>query len=533
MRYKKIKVETVIGIVIMVIFTGIMTTDFVNTIQHSLIGYDEGYNATVAANVARYGEYRVSYPSNIVFYNKITTGTSVIIPTAIFYKIFGINYISTTIISVLYSICATFGIWILMSLCLGNIKGKSIFSAIGTIILILSDDLYYYISTHLIGEIAAFFFLICGMICTYFYFYYKKKFILFITGIFFTAAFLTKSSMIFFLVSVSGIFFIEVLITKRIHYKGLVSYLIGIVAGFILFDSYKFAQLGGMSGYILYWKNEWENMLNQSSGIDTAYSIADKFKYLEEIFGGCNRYICAIMVLAPIMIYFIHMIKLKEKCDMGLLTMTIGAVGGASLIVYFVLLGGSGLVYARRHEVNEIFIRMFALFSIIYIIYFIKNNFNEINDGIFEIVIIFLLIVSAFNSIAPINNIISNYYEYRNKLDDDEYAVTLMKEFLNEITDLPEGSKLYTAGWWQEPDVTLFLDKKMNSIYEVSENEDFENAFFIVGNYIHDLSIEDVENILGADLIRVDYSENDYALLDTAFNRNNIERYAIYKIVKR
>ena len=108
-------------IVFLFLFSILFFTDGINTITTQLLAYDEAYNATVAANVFRYGEYRVSYPDNIVFYNMITTGETVILPTAALYTLFGINNITSTLVALLYALLSIWCMWILLNTVL---KGK-------------------------------------------------------------------------------------------------------------------------------------------------------------------------------------------------------------------------------------------------------------------------------------------------------------------------------------------------------------------------------------------------------------------------
>lgn len=98
----KCNLDFMIGIAIMIVAIILFIMNELNAVQYQLLTYDESYNATVAANVARYGEYRVSYPSKSVFYNMITTGETMLLPTALVYKLFGINTITSSIIPLVY-----------------------------------------------------------------------------------------------------------------------------------------------------------------------------------------------------------------------------------------------------------------------------------------------------------------------------------------------------------------------------------------------------------------------------------------------
>ena len=109
-----------------------------------------------------------------------------------------------------------------------------------------------------------------------------------------------------------------------------------------------------------------------------------------------------------------------------------------------------------------------------------------------------------------------------------------MNQFLDEIALLPENATLYCAGWWQEPAVTLFLDRDMKDIYEVIKGETkLENdSYFIVGNYILDESKSNLETVLNVQLDEVDSIEINYGIYPSAFDRKDFDNFAIYEIKK-
>ena len=250
-------------LIIMLIFCAIFFIDGINSIQHSIIGYDEGYNATVAANLVRHGEYRVSYPYDIVFYNMITTGTPVLLPTAVLYKFFGINYVTSAIVPLIYMTLSIFAIWVIISKSLNFGKTGQFISLIMISLIVLSDSvLIPSISTHLIGESACIFFLaIAGLLLERGY--SSAKNIPFIgAGVMVMASFLTKSSTIFFLGSLIGLILFETLI-KNISIKNALSFYFGLAGGFVIIDSYKFKQLG-LVDWLDWWDMEWDNPVKKT-----------------------------------------------------------------------------------------------------------------------------------------------------------------------------------------------------------------------------------------------------------------------------
>lgn len=535
---KKINYDTIIGCIIVTFFLIIFAYDCINTIQYQVLAYDEAYNASVAANVMRYGEYRVSYPSDITFNNIITTGETVILPTALIYKVCGINTVTSSIVATIYGMGCILILFLLIKNCIKYFTDKSsIISAVCTVLLVLSDGLFIYVSTHLIGEVAALFFVLTGFVfIEKFYRSGKKKFILG-AGAFFAFSFLTKSSMIFIVVSILGLIIAEVFLLKTITIKDTLVFACGFISGFALLDSYKFYQLGGIFPYLNWWSDEWKNMISQSSGADISYSVFEKIDYLSEIFAGCNDWLCILVTVLPVFIWTILILNAHKTNrtfsieNNGLKVMTLGGVCGASLIVYFVLLGGSGLVYARRHEVNEFLVRVYAVFFAVVILCKAKNIIK--NNTIHAAIIICVAIALLF-SVIPLNVVKNNCSLYASKECENTYSAELMNQFLDEVDKLPEDAVLYCAGWWQEPDISLFLDRDMISIYDVIYSDAVlaEKSYFISGNYINDVSIADIEDSLNVHMVKVDTSEVDYEKFVTQFDRKDIDNFAIYRLVQ-
>ena len=523
-------------IFLMICFSFLFLIDGINLINNMVLSYDEAYNATVAANLFRYGEYRVSYPDNIVFYNMITTGETVILPTALLYSLFGINNITTTIVPLLYALLSIWCIWILLCNTFKEFFDYSWMMVITfamTVGVILTDKFFYYIACHLMGESACVFFLLLLFVCLMIFFRRRRNKFLLFAGAMLAFAFLTKSSMIFFVITIYGMMIVETFIVKRISVKELFYFGGGFGLGFILLDSYKFIQLGGMLEYLNWWKMEWENMMNQSSGIDVTYNFAEKFQFLHDIF-GYNKWICIIYVLLPVTMYLLYLLRYvkKEKIFSNEhWVMLVLGTGGASLLIYFLLLGGSGLLYARRHSVNALFVKIFSVYLLGQLFVFVRHNLGDISKRQIILSTMFLTL-GSFLLFQP-QRIYKNFMALFSRENQPSYEQILMEEFLEEINGIPQSATLYCVGWWQEPDITLFLDRKMIDINDViyGKGNLADDSYFIVGNFIDGIKVKDIENGVNASLIRVDTSEVDYNVFNSFFNREDFDNFAIYKIV--
>lgn len=531
----KFSTDTVVGFLIILALCAVTFVDGINSLKYQIIGYDEGWNATVAANVMRDGVYMVSYPQNIVFYNLITTGIPVILPTALLYCIFGINGVTSGIVALIYSILSIFALWWLFCRCFKK-QNTSVLAALITVSIVLADSFFLDISTHLIGESACLFFVLMSCVMVSYGLEKKANRYYFFAGIFLMASFLTKSSMIFFLVSLTALILVESIISSQITKINWLYFMFGEATCFLGIEIYKCVQLGSFYKWLLWWRKELSNMLSQSSGIDTHFSIIDKVRFLKSIF-GVHHLFALLIIFLPVSIYLYYFImqcvkKGKHNIDKGAWVMLYCAIGGASLEVFFVLLGGRGLVYARRHFVNELFVKCFFAYMLGCILYLGINKMMRKNeDKVRKTGLIYLLeLLLILVLLVPQTPIYKNCKEYCHKRNADDYDATLMKDFLNEVSRIDDDATLYCYGWWQEPNVTLFLDRKMIDICTINFEElDAENGYLIIGRRFDNEDPYKLESMYSIRLEEIDLIDVDYTRLDP-FSSDKL--FTIYKIVK-
>ena len=117
---------------------------------------------------------------------------------------------------------------------------------------------------------------------------------------------------------------------------------------------------------------------------------------------------------------------------------------------------------------------------------------------------------------------------YLSKQTEKDYDAQMMDIFLEEVDALPENAVLYCWGWWQEPDVKLFLGKDMVDLQRTEpEKIDRENGYFIIGRRFDNQQTGKVAESRNIQLAEIDQITVDYNLL-VPFN--SYELYSIYKI---
>ena len=500
----------------------------INMMQHQPIGYDEGYNATVAANFARYGEYRVSYPEPITFYQMITTGTPVILPTGLLYMLFGINGVTSAIVPLFYCVGTIIVLFLLLRRCFTTCPHGNAIALVLVCVSILSEKTLQYVSTHLIGGVAcAFFLLLSALLLSYGYSSGKNRYFM-LSGSFVMASFLTKSSTVFFLVALIGLIVIETVL-KRISIRNMLFFVAGLIISLLIIDSYKIFQLGGLNEWLRWWGAEWQNMLSQSGELAAKPSFGEKFAYLSKVFGA-SKYVAACLVVLPTIAFVSftllqHNGKARHINDASRCVILLG-VAASSLEVYFVLFGGEGLVYARRHFVNEYLVKITALLLIGQISSWIIGTrgiklWKAVPVAIVALVALFL----SF----PLQTVIEVTKDYIDKQTSDDYELVLMGDFLRDVDSLGTDASLYCYGWWQEPNVTLFLnDRKMNDIGSMDTARlNSEESYLIIGRRFDHANLDDIRNAWHVSLTKVNSIDVDYNRLPPY---NSYDLFSIYKI---
>ena len=521
------------GFGIVLVFFLFIGVDGFNNIYYRILWYDDGYNATVAANVFRHGAYRVSYPHDITFYNVITTGAPAELPTALFYKLFGISSFTSCLVPMLGGLLSLWVLWYLLHLCLAaRCTYSYTLSAICSCLLILSTEVYQMCSVNLWGETVCLFLILSALACFHKHFSTGKARYALLSGACITTAFLTKTAMIFIMFSWFGIILIETLITQTMARQSARNWCIGALGGFAIFDGYKLLALGGLRPYIHWWKLEWQNMLSQTGELEAKPSLSAKIDYLDAIF-NCNDYFSLLLIVLAALFYFYLAYRNyhTRNSNHDNLTMSISGVTGASLLVYYLFFGGAGLLDRKRLFVNVVCIKVLFVFFLCLLVINTLQMLRQRQGGlrIRAIVQTILIIVSGL-LIFPVKFIQANLSDYVQKETDYEYDQKLMFRFLDDVSKLPEDATIYVGCWWQSPQVTIYLDRKMVDMCECTG--DVANSYFIVGQWINGYSKADVENRLNADLQRVNHIEVDYSRT-SCDSRQDFDLFAIYRLIPR
>ena len=342
-------------------------------------------------------------------------------------------------------------------------------------------------------------------------------------------ALLTKPEVIMINVTIVGCLVITSIVLKS--YITILWTILGCITGLVVTDLYKFIKMGAsIQNYLWWWGGEIRYMFQQSSGVDLSVGIEEKIKFLSKDLFGINAYVCMVLIFLPVLIYgilLVYIILKKGNASPESLSLAILGTAASSLEVFFLLLGGKGLIFPRRHFANA-YIEMMCAWIILVVAVFLIWKYVKKHKSVFGYIGVVAISAVLIYMSCPFGFMNDSFGLYIKKQGEDENTLKLMKQLITEIDSLGEDTYLYTYAWWQEPNVTLFLDKTMKDINQVSvEAIDFEKSYFIIGQYFYGVNFEDFSEQMkerGLEFERVDnIHREDYGLQDN---------YSIFKIVK-
>lgn len=354
-------IPNIIFILILILFL----YNGINVSKTNAIGFDEAYNAQVARHFSETGIYAVTYPDEIVFYNAITTGPTLLLGTAFLYKIFGISNITTNLIPIFYGV----GVLILLySIIIETLetKWKHMLGMLGILLYLGFSTWFLGLSNALLGEIGALFYTLFSIICIIKYFKTEKSRYMIFSGLFLAFSFISKTSNICIVLTFMAMLFFDIIWKKRSKVK-VSHYLLGFVVGMTIWELFKFIQFKGDMSKVLQWWIDEKNNVFQQTGTSELFDnfiwsqICDRLKYFNNIF-SLNYIVIFMLMIIPFIVFFFYYFRQRlERQNFEISGILIMAMGGESLLIYFILFGSEGLMYARRLAVYSELVLIFNI----------------------------------------------------------------------------------------------------------------------------------------------------------------------------
>lgn len=476
------KLSKVLGITLLLILSWFWISDGINRISNGAILFDDSYNAQVSANVSDTGVYKVDYPSDIIFYNRITTGPTVLLPTALAYSLLGISNFSTALVPFLYSIVAILLIFLLAYFSFDAYEHRLLVASVVTCSCVLSSTWLIYLSSILLGEIAALSFTLLSVLFLAVSEWQEgrwKELALIASGYFLAFSFVSKTSQIFMCLVMLLLLLLRTVFRRQFKLRHLIVYFLGFFLGLFTWDIYRAAQFGDYAAVFGWWGNEWQNMFSQTrtSGLFDNFAIEKirtRFLYLHQVINEPN-WLIALFLLIPLVMLTVYLFSRSGKIRRIVPVIFLGVMSD-SLLIYYVFFGADGLTYGRRLSVYG---ECLVFANVIIAAFLLVKSFADKNLlklwGISNYVA--LICVCAYPVVA--GNIAS-----LRSTDSMSVQYIAAQDISAFIKKLPSDSTFYGYGWWQAPEVSLLSGKKFKDIsayYHNMKGIDFKNSYLIVG----------------------------------------------------
>ena len=484
----------------------------INVFNSSFISFDGGWNAQVAANYAKTGEYATTWPAGAVFNRVITTGQTMLLPTAWIFKLFDISFETIAFIPLCYMIGFIFVLYSFIKKMVAEIlecertnqKEINIQSNVISLLIlivmwsVLKLTLY---SFDLCGEGATLFFIAVGLLGINNYKNKEKSLWLILTGIAFVGAIMTKLVSVCFVAVATVILIIYIIQRNRV--KDMWNLAGGMIVSFLSMDFIKFQQLKyNLKNYILWWIDyfKYNLELNQS---DNHMSLAEKMLCYENAF-QLQRYwgLLALGVGICILIFAgLQGVFRKKWCIP--IEIFICGLGGVSYILVSIFISKGGALWTRRLIIHFVFFILYLILTCTqFIVELLKQksehkekDFPKLINIIIKVIGIVIIAVSIIPALGSgIRELVSLSAVKREE----------QELLFEQVSKLSEDARLVTRDWRFSSAMSTLADMEIVHMDEVdfSSNVDY---YYISEDYL-------VQDILDAFNYNIIYQKNEDSL---------------------
>ena len=464
----------------------------IQIIRTQEIDYDAAYNAQVALRYLNEGVYGIYYPSPATFPNLITTGQTVILPTILLYRIFGVRMITTGLVPLLYATAALFLLFLLLRRSFSAKNTGGICSILFPVLIVIlmpgSDYLFLSVSTQLWGESASCFYTILAV----FLFALSMKgkhglMMRFFSGMALISALISKTSAICIVIVFLLCLFLCSLLFQRLSLLSAPVCLLGCGAGFFLWESIKCVQLKGWQNVFQWWINERLNAKAQTAtetlfGSISPELIKERFLWVSQFLFEKPAFMSFLLLALPffgVLLLFLLRKKNAESAD-TLLPMVILGLCGVSLPIYYIFFGNVGLRYPRRQEVYVFLSLAFAFYLAFFLIGMLLEELStstgfcrDLGVSAFTLCIVFLASNLMHTTVAE------NYRDWFSpkELSDGAFNTLMCAET---VKQLPEDVVIFTHDYYQMPQISLLSDRQFVPFMSMDHPTD-HTAYFLAG----------------------------------------------------
>lgn len=227
--------------------------------------FDGSMNLQVSVSLLETGKYATIYNGGTVFDGRIQTGAPVLFLIAAVFRIFGTGSFQALMVNVFYIMLMVFFLAKISKKIHAGEEAMLFFIALTVMTLH-----YFELAMGIYGEIPTLA-LFVGTVCFLMLAedVHKDNYF-FVSGILFSLACLTKTVILIAVPALAIVFLSKWLLEKRAGIKSLVLWTVGALVPILVFEIYKFYQLGA-DAYVSFWTSQSNNILKQA-GVKTGYT---------------------------------------------------------------------------------------------------------------------------------------------------------------------------------------------------------------------------------------------------------------------
>ncbi len=489
--------------------------------------FDGGMNAQVAHNLAHSLNYSTSYDTNIHFDPIIQTGIPVLLPVAIFFRIFGESFASGLAINAIYLIL------LLLAIIYYEIVALkfNIYFVFLSVLLFFGTPSLFNFGFGLYGELPALFFFMLFLVLYQKYQTTNKKNFLLFAGLSFGLGYLTKTVILIALPAIAAAFILDFLTipnsARKRKMQDFALLILGMLLPILLFETYKLFSLG-FPAYSTWWSEQFKSILMQA-GVKKGYSDTDgiliKFiTHLKLLSASLIVHYWIIIAQLAVLVAAFALISLQRlkqilsrqttqlKNDWVLSNdFYILLVTTLSYFGWWLLITPTLKAFYRRIIDGTILFEI-CFIAILFLLYqwipTLVNRSKVKNPGflikVFSVSFFLLIFASASLFLLNSSNHLLSFQDTPTK--------TSILEAAKIIKKLPEKAILAGYGWWQSPNISFASGRNFSNYYKISTT-DFQNSkkpkYLVVENFNFDKNKSFIKNILFSTENKIVYSRND------------------------
>ena len=487
---------------------------------------DGAMNVQVPLNLLQHGRYATNYDGYIDFDNVVQSGSPLLLPIALAFRLGGVSSFTAQIPNAVYLILSLLVTFIFVK----NVTNKWV--GLLTVVIIIYIPYLFRFGLRGYGEIPALFYFMAGL-CLFNALETNKNhnpaFLAVLTGVAWGLACLTKTVILIFLPSLFAAILVDVFITKKLSRKMYILIALGGLLTISLFEIWKLTVLG-LKDYMYWWNEELYAIAPQTGvvkGLADTPSLFEKIE-IHLIILSVNfgiPFIGSIYLIFVPCVMFIHyfistMRKWRQKISLSYLILFGTSI---SYVLWWIVLTPTSKAWNRRIingiillDISNMILLGLTLIYLLPLVKTVRNNKRHLNFSNISLILLSSLSVMLIITLSA--QLYNNRQNIPLKADDSPSPDKIASDDIaKKIAQLPSNATIYGVNWLQCPVLSFLSGRRFYNIENIYNYDKFNNE----ENYFVDERIDHIKDPKKIDDV---LSRADYKLIDA----NNYCR--LYKI---